>query len=141
MTAHFVILVAEDDEDDRYLLTQTFGCHQPECEVRFFYHGQDLLDELSSVSDKDLPSLILLDLNMPILDGLATLQQIKSNRRLRSIPVLMLTTSDHPDDIQRCYDAGANAYMLKPAGINALKDLADRIIAYWVQSVKLPSKA
>lgn len=138
-TPLFVILVAEDDEDDRHLLAEALARHEPQCQIRFFLNGLQLLNAMMQPESRRLPTLAMLDLNMPIMDGLSTLKRIKGDARLRSTPVLILTTSDAEEDIMRCYDAGANAYMTKPPNYQQLAELTDKAIDYWIKAVQLPS--
>ncbi|WP_138991636.1 response regulator [Larkinella sp. C7] len=135
----FVILAAEDDEDDRFLLSEAFARHQPGCQLQFFQDGQQLLDALAEQETSPLPAVILLDLNMPVLNGLDTLKLLKADVRLRQVPVLMLTTSNRDEDIEQCYAAGANAYMTKPSTYSELARQLDCTLQYWLKTVQLPS--
>jgi CheY-like chemotaxis protein len=85
------------------------------------------------------PTIILLDLNLPGTDGLAVLKEIKQNNALRSIPVIILSTSADPRDIEQCYRAGANSYVRKLLGTEALLRLMRSIKEYWLDTVIFPS--
>lgn len=138
------LLVAEDDEDDRLMLddaVRNCGIQNP---LRFVVDGEELLDYLhhrGHYTDPQRyphPGLILLDLNMPKLDGRSALREIKADPLLREIPVIVLTTSSSPDDISRCYQHGANAYVTKPGSYAALLDMVRNFSAFWLQTARLP---
>lgn len=85
------------------------------------------------------PDLVLLDLNLPGTDGREVLTIVKTTDRLKTIPVVILTTSANPHDIQSCYQAGANSYMLKPMQIDELRDLLRACLDYWFNRSVLPT--
>lgn len=144
MQRQHLILMAEDDADDRLLTREALGEVNSIPELRFVEDGEELLDYLwrrGKYTDPLLaprPQLILLDLNMPRLDGREALRRIKSSEELRRIPVIVMTTSNSPDDINHSYDAGANSYITKPLSFSDLVDLMQRVGAYWLDSVQLP---
>jgi CheY-like chemotaxis protein len=84
------------------------------------------------------PSLILLDLNLPKIDGRSVLQQLKSDRRLRSIPIIVLTTSNDPEDVNRCYELQANGYVVKPFNYLEFTDQIKRLSDFWLSTVRRP---
>ena len=84
------------------------------------------------------PHLILLDLNLPGTDGRSLLAVIKDDEDLRSIPVIVLTTSNNPQDIAACYRRGANSYQIKPVDYARFKQILQTMLAYWFQTVTLP---
>jgi two-component system response regulator len=86
------------------------------------------------------PSLILLDLNMPRLDGRGALMQIKADPNLRGIPVIVLTTSKAEEDMLRAYDLGAASYITKPVTFDRLVELMRSLSRYWVEFVELPNR-
>lgn len=137
-----IILMVDDDEDDclmvRDALAETHLIH----DFRTVEDGEELMSLLHQrghFKDSPRPDLILLDLNMPRKDGREALEEIKNAPRLRSIPVVILTTSDSETDIMKCYDLGGNAYIRKPATFDALVELMRAICTYWFQVVRLPS--
>ncbi len=85
------------------------------------------------------PDLVLLDLNLPGTDGQSVLKIVKTTDRLKTIPMVILTTSANPQDIQSCYQAGANSYMLKPMRIDELRDLLRACLDYWFDRSVLPT--
>ncbi len=107
--------------------------------------GEDALDYLyrqgnyadSAISPR--PSLILMDLNLPGTDGREVIQQIKQDADLQSIPIVALTTSSNPKDIEACYRYGVNSYLLKPIGVEALRNTIRVFFQYWFESVVLPT--
>lgn len=125
--------MAEDDEDDLYLLQQAFNWHAPDCTLVCVTNGEHLLQELQTASP--LPQLILLDLNMPLLDGIQTLQILRSQPCYSSVPVVILSTCDEKPTIDRCLALGANAYRVKPTLFNELVDLVLHLRFYQLAGV------
>jgi CheY-like chemotaxis protein len=145
-TRTVTILMADDDEDDRLLardaLTESrvlndFHCVADGIELMKYLRREGLYrdDELYPT-----PSLILLDLNMPRLDGRGALTQIKADPNLRSIPVIVLTTSKAEEDMLRAYDLGAASYITKPVTFEKLVELMRSLGRYWVEFVELPNR-
>lgn len=140
----FTILMADDDPDDRFLVREALE----EAEVRhdsyFVNDGDALLDYLyrrgtyAEATASPRPCLILLDLNMPRTDGREALRQIKRDPDLRRIPIVVLTTSNAEEDVRRCYDLGANAYITKPMTFEALVVVMKRLSQFWFEIVQLP---
>lgn len=85
------------------------------------------------------PDLVVLDLNMPVMNGYEFLSAVKSAPDLRSIPVMILTTSDNPEDIARCYDGFASGYVLKPGNLREYTQVLEVLHAYWQGLVRLPT--
>lgn len=139
-----LILLAEDDEDDYLLLREVMKAHFPDLALRRVRDGEELLDYLlrrgafSNGQEARWPSVILLDLNMPRVDGREALCRIKAHPVLRRIPVVVLTTSSAEEDIVRAYESGASAYITKPAGVGALRGMVDAVRAHWLELVSLP---
>jgi CheY-like chemotaxis protein len=140
-----LILVVEDSDEDfevfcRIMLDLSL-------ELSFFRvcDGEDALDYLyqqGSYQDPQLsprPSIILLDLNLPGTDGRDVIREVKQNQSLKTIPIVVLTTSSSPKDIKTCYEFGANSYLLKPMGLKQLKDAIAIFYQYWLQTAILPS--
>lgn len=140
-----VILLAEDDADDRMLVTRVLEKELMVPDVRAVWNGEELMDYLrqsgkySEADSAPRPALILLDLNMPRKDGREALQEIKSDPDLRSIPIVVLTTSNSDVDIQQSYDAGVNAYITKPARFADMVDAFRVLHKFWFEVVRLPS--
>ena len=141
-SAPVLILVAEDDLDDREFTQDAFEeVHANE--LHFVDDGQQLIDYLTHSNGympetAPRPGLILLDLNMPKKDGREALAEIKSNPDLRSIPVIVLTTSKDQDDIYRSYQLGAASYITKPPTFEGLVQAVKTIRDYWFELVSIP---
>lgn len=135
----FTILVADDDEEDRLLLEEAFtqnglmGCGH------FVENGEQamayLLNGLQSTAG--LPHLVILDINMPLKNGMETLQWIRSHPRLKNLPVLLLTSSSQ--EIERAYHLGANSYLVKPMYFEDLIRMVGDVALYWRDTVSLPT--
>ncbi|MEZ4648376.1 MAG: response regulator [Candidatus Eisenbacteria bacterium] len=139
-----VILMAEDDADDRLLTSDALEESRVVNDLKFVVDGVDLLEYLrrqGQYSDPDAsprPDLILLDLNMPRMDGREALAAIKADPDLRRIPVVILTTSETEEDMVKGYDLGAASYCTKPVTFERLVDLMKAIGKYWVEFVEFP---
>ena len=139
-----VIVMADDDADDRMLARDAMresGLGNPFIIVE---DGQELMDFLKRVGrfaspDTPRPGLILLDLNMPRMDGRQALRAIKSDPDLRSIPVVVLTTSKTEEDILRSYDLGANSFITKPVTFDRLVEIMRGLGLYWFNITQLPT--
>jgi len=139
------IMLIEDGAEDFEALMRALrkaGISNP---VYRFSHGEEALDYLQQrgryfkPGAATRPDIILLDLNLPGADGRDVLQQIKSNPVLCSIPVIVLTGSQAREDIEACYRAGANSYMLKPGSVAELANVILRLKQYWFDAVVLPA--
>jgi two-component system response regulator len=141
-----VFLMADDDPDDRLLIKEAFEESLIHNSIYFVEDGVELMDylrwhgEFSDPASAPTPDLILLDLNMPRKDGREALAEIKSDPRLRYIPVVVLTTSKAEEDIMRSYDIGAASYITKPVTFDGLVEAIRGLGQYWVQIVRLPIK-
>lgn len=138
------ILMADDDEDDRLLAREAFIEGRLRNELRFVEDGEDLMDYLFrrgkyAGTNIPRPDIILLDLNMPRKDGREALKEIKSDPNLRSIPVIVLTTSKSDEDIVKSYDLGVNSFIKKPVKFDSLVDVIRSIGKYWLEIVELPA--
>jgi two-component system response regulator len=131
------ILMVEDSEDDFDAAQRAFGkanLRNPICHVT---SGEDALAYLRD-DRQAKPGLILLDLNMPGMDGRKTLEVIKQQPELKKIPVVILTTSDDVRDVRACYDLGANTYVQKPVDFDGLISAIRRLKEYWFEIALLP---
>ncbi len=136
------ILLADDDADDRLLVQEAFEENHLLNVVHTVEDGEELLEYLhkrGQYAKKAVrPNMILLDLNMPRKSGLEALQEIKADPELRSIPVVVLTTSKAEEDIIRSYDLGVNSFVVKPVTFESLVELVKTLGNYWFQIVELP---
>ncbi len=124
-----LIYLVDDDEDDRLLLRQAFRQHTTPCQIDEFIDGVGVIDQLTKTTIGAYPNLILLDLNMPRMDGFTTLKVIKENNAWQTIPVVVLTTSDDMHDRQRTAELGADDYLVKPPSYSQLRLIIDRGVA------------
>jgi CheY-like chemotaxis protein len=140
-----VILMADDDPDDRLLCKEAMEEGRLLNELRFVEDGVELMDYLlgqgiyAEPESAPRPGLILLDLNMPKMDGREALAAIKSHPDLRRIPVVIMTTSQAEEDITRSYDLGANSFITKPVTFDRLVQLMKTLKNYWIDIVELPA--
>lgn len=140
------ILMADDDEEDRMLTRKAFDLNRVGNDLRFVEDGEDLLDYLyrrgkyQEEGSAPRPGIILLDLNMPRLDGREALEIIKRDPSLRRIPVVVMTTSEADQDIARSYDLGANSYVTKPVTFESLAQVIKALDEYWFDVVALPER-
>jgi CheY-like chemotaxis protein len=140
------ILLADDDEDDRMMTKEALEESRLRNDLRFAVDGQDLMDYLTrqggyaDPAAAPTPGLILLDLNMPRKDGREALQDIKADPALRSIPVVVLTTSGAEEDIIRSYQLGVNSFIRKPVTFDGLVEAMRVLSAYWFEIVELPEE-
>jgi len=125
------ILLAEDDDGHARLIQDLFknaGVYNP---VTRFRNGQEAWDFVSGAArpclDKDKQYLMLLDIRMPVLDGVEVLRRLKLDERFKNIPVIMLTTTDDPREIERCYALGCNCYLTKPVEFEGFTEVIRRL--------------
>lgn len=137
--------MADDDEDDRLLTQDALAESRVLNELYFVEDGVELLEYLErrgKFEDKTKsprPGLILLDLNMPRMDGREALEAIKGNPNLKGIPVVILTTSKQEEDMVKGYNLGAASYITKPVTFDGLVELMKTLGKYWVEFVELPT--
>lgn len=139
-----VILMADDDPDDRMLAREALAENKLANDLYFVENGEELLDYLFqrgkyNADNAPKPGLILLDLNMPKMDGREALKELKSNSNLRKIPVIVLTTSKAEEDIIRSYELGVNSFITKPVTFDELVEVTRQIGRYWFGIVELPN--
>jgi CheY-like chemotaxis protein len=139
------ILLADDDEEDRAMTISALRERKVANEIRCVGDGEELADYLfhrgayTNAAQSPTPGLILLDLNMPRKDGREVLAEIKADDALRSIPVVVLTTSKAEEDIARTYDLGVNSFITKPVTFDGLVQAMDAFSRYWLEIVELPN--
>lgn len=135
------ILVAEDDADDRYLMKTALAETGITEEVKYVENGVEVINYLESISEENgetnYPKFILLDLNMPKMDGREVLKMVKSNDLYRKIPVIVFSTTKNQLEVKRCYDLGANTYIVKPVSYDTLVATIREICTYWFDTATL----
>jgi CheY-like chemotaxis protein len=138
------ILLADDDADDRLMAKEALEESHLLNPLDTVEDGEQLLEYLRRtgkyvhLAEQPLPGLILLDLNMPRMDGREALKEIKSDPKLCHIPVIVLTTSKAEEDIYRTYNLGVNSFITKPVSFTSLVDLMRNLGKYWFEIVTLP---
>jgi len=141
MSRATTILVADDDAEDRSMIKEAFTEARLNNAVDFVGDGEQLLAYLRRDGDhaekagQPLPGLIMLDLNMPRMDGREALREIKGDPALKRIPVVALTTSEADEDIIRTYGLGVNSFISKPVTLEGLVDVVRALNNYWLEIV------
>ena len=128
------VFIVDDDADDRESIRDAFLENKHNQEYVFMKSGDQLIDHLASVPKGAKPVVILLDLNMPGKDGRDVLKEIKGNKELRGIPVIVLTTSSSEKDREASYELGANCFVTKPDSYRELVNITDSIARLWSAS-------
>jgi len=124
------MLIVDDDDDDQFLLQQIFKKHSPDTTVEGLGNGEELLQSL--VESQCLPRLVLLDINMPLMDGLEALQHIRSRTEYETLPIVMLTTSNRESDRQRANELNANGYFVKPGSLEDINQVVLTLKQQWL---------
>lgn len=138
------ILIADDDPEDRMLIRDALYESRLKNGLQFVENGEQLTDylnnrgEYSDIIKYPRPGIILLDLNMPKKDGREALREIKQDEKLRSIPVIVLTTSKAEEDILKTYNLGVNSFISKPVTFEGLVEIMITLKKYWFEIVELP---
>ncbi|MCC6498952.1 MAG: response regulator [Anaerolineales bacterium] len=133
-----LVMLVEDNEDHAELVIRTLEEHRIANRVRHFLDGQSALDylfhrgEFIDAASAPPPHVILLDLRLPRVDGIDVLRAIKEDDELKSIPVVILTTSEAEKDVAKAYYNHANSYLVKPVGFEEFKKLMDDLGFYWL---------
>lgn len=141
------ILYADDDADDQLLVQEALEESLVKNELRFVCDGEELMDYLkrrgkyADPNSSPRPGLILLDLNMPRKNGREALAEIKGDPLLRTIPVVVLTTSKAEEDIYRSYELGVNSFIAKPVTFGGMVQVMRTLGSYWFEIVALPGPA
>jgi CheY-like chemotaxis protein len=133
------IMIVEDSADDFEAISRAFKINSIINPVNHFVNGEDAINYLFANDTKDkLPALILLDLNMPKTDGRVFLKIIKNDERFINIPIIVLTTSLNDNDIEKCYENGANSYLQKPVRFEELVESIKQLKEFWFNDGKMP---
>jgi CheY-like chemotaxis protein len=147
MKSDIVIIITEDNEGHAHLVRKNLRRAGIKNEILHFSNGRDLLDFLFQKKEdlqkedlhrsSDVPYLLLLDIHMPKIDGIEALRQIKQDDKLRKIPVIMLTTTDNPQEINKCYELGCNIYVTKPVDYEKFMDAINRL-GLFIMVIEVP---
>jgi CheY-like chemotaxis protein len=143
MNKEVIILIAEDDEGHARLIEKNLtraGLHNP---IERFTNGQEILDFLfrrgpGSHRSPDTPYLLLLDIRMPKVDGVEVLRQVKDDPELRKMPIIMLTTTDDPREVERCHALGCSTYIVKPVIYEKFAEAINRM-GLFISLVQVPA--
>lgn len=135
------ILLVDDSPDDILIAKRAFEKSRIHNKIFVTYDGEEAIQFLRKEGEyKDVPTtgLVILDLNMPKVNGFEVLETIKSDEKLKSIPIIVLTSSSRPEDIERAYDLGANSFIVKPVNFEDFVEAVMEIKRYWLSLSKLP---
>lgn len=131
------VLLVEDSQADAFLVREAFARADITHPIKHCLSGQKALEYLQSA--EHMPCLVLLDLNMPGKSGRDVLLEIRGQESTQGLPVLVLSTSDHPDDVDYCYRNGANSYVVKPDDLENLANAFRALRDFWLRTAKLPT--
>lgn len=137
------ILIIDDNPAEAEIITEAIAEASPHLQVEMVNSGKealDLLQQPESGTGRFLPDLILLDLNMPGIDGRQLLMEVKQDQRLCHIPVIVVTTSDSENDIISAYRLHANCYVVKPLHFHEMMTLIQMLIHFWIQVAVIPGR-
>lgn len=139
------IVIAEDNDADFHLAERAFNKLHLTNEIKRAVDGQELMDYLSAKvlddeqSEMKISHVVLLDLNMPRMDGREVLKLIKSHEKMKHIPIIVMTTSKEDEDVIRSYKLGVNAYIRKPFDQNEFVEVLATFKRFWLEIVELPA--
>ena len=134
-----VVLLVEDNPGDVLMIREAFEQSLTPVQLYVVSNGERAIRFVRRTdADAPRPSLIMLDLNLPIRNGLDVLAELKSDTDFLSIPIVVLTTSQAPDDIQRCYSLHANAYIIKPPDFDGFADVIKQVATCFLGLISLP---
>jgi two-component system response regulator len=139
------VLVAEDHNHDKFILKEVFSRAGIRADLRFVDDGEQMLDYLyrrgpfASPGAAPMPTVVLLDLNMPRLDGRKVIRILRADDGLRHLPVIALSTSESPKHITEAYAIGINAYLVKPANIPDYVAKVSSLWEFWMKTASLPT--
>jgi len=140
-TKPFRIMIADDDSDDIQLTKDCFIKNKLPVYVHEVGDGQVLIDYLKKITNisnsRDLPQLIILDLNMPRKSGLEALEELKQDDNLRKIPVVIFSTSEASKDVARAYELGASCFVSKPNSFEEWCDKMGKLGRFWIDCVRV----
>lgn len=134
------VLLIEDNPGDAELTRQSLAASKLQISLTVLDDGEKALQYLKKAppyQKAERPDLLLLDLNLPKLTGSEVLREIKTDKHLKSLPVIVLTSSEEEMEISRCYDSGANCYIVKPVDFNSFMNVVSLIETFWFSVVKL----
>ncbi|AJQ97908.1 response regulator [Gynuella sunshinyii] len=134
------ILLIEDNPGDIELVREGFRQAKVTNEIRVIMDGQIAWDFFDQLQPDNIPDIVLLDINLPKVDGIEILQKIRSAEISHNIPVIMLTSSEADEDVTRSYDERVNSYVTKPVDFVKFLTVIQSLEDFWLSVVKLPTK-
>ncbi|ASJ75382.1 response regulator [Granulosicoccus antarcticus] len=132
MISENTILLVEDDDIDAMMLKRSITVLRPDVKIVRAINGREAIVALATLR----PRLIIMDIRMPLMDGRETLAFLKKSEEYQEIPVVMMTTSENPDDIEFCYQHHANAYMSKGIDIKTIRTDISNLLNFWFETAK-----
>lgn len=134
------LLIVEDSDEDFEAIVRAFRSVGAAVQLERAVDGDEALEVLENVPSpqQPMPKVLLLDLNLPGTDGREVLEEVKSTKRLRQLPVVVISASADPKTIAECYRKGASGYIVKPMDFQRLEELVRTLKSYWLDSVELP---
>jgi CheY-like chemotaxis protein len=134
------IILAEDDKDDQELFMEALDATKVPSEVTTVENGEQLLSTLKDPAEPN-PDIVFIDINMPVKGGKQALEEIKNDQKLKDIPAIMLSTSDHPSDIEETFQKGANLYVQKPNSFTGFILILKKVfLLHWTKALLSPVK-
>ncbi|WP_309572530.1 response regulator [Deinococcus sp.] len=135
------ILLVEDNQDDAFLTQEAFRSLEPVPQFMVCTDGVEAMEYLHGRVEgaQPLPDIILMDLNMPRMDGFGLLEHVKHDPSLRAVPVLVFSTSNSRSDIRRSYQNYANSYICKPRLFSEYETVVEAVRSFWMQTASLPT--
>lgn len=135
------VVIVEDNPDTALLIEHALSGPDIDVEILSFRSGEAALDRLLGTGDDPplapLPSLILLDLQLPRVDGLEVLERLRAEPRTQQVPVVVFTSSDERKDLEACYARGANSYIRKPVDFDRFTRTLSKVASYWLSTNEL----
>jgi CheY-like chemotaxis protein len=141
-SAPAIVLIAEDSEDDYFLLQRAFTKINADAELTQCQDGLETLKYLETAKENPglIPSLLLLDLKLPGMSGFEVLKWVRKDPVLKTLVANVLSSSGEPSDIRKAYELGANAYTVKPMGLNKYEEMMSGLFRFWLELSELPSR-
>lgn len=134
------IILAEDDQDDQELFMEALDATKVPSEVITVENGEELVNTLKDPAEPK-PDIVFIDINMPVKGGKEALAEIKSDQELKDIPAVMLSTSNHPKEIEETFNKGANLYVQKPSSFTGFILILKKVfILHWTKALINPVK-
>lgn len=136
------VLIVDDDPGDVFLVKQALQKTHKNIRIEHVPDGIEALNflrKLDEYGDSPTPDIVILDLNMPRMNGLETLDHVRADTDLRTLPIIVLTTSDSESDIRQAYEKQATCFIKKPVELDALTAMLGQLSAFWFDLVRYPS--